>query len=425
MSNRIRIGLGSGRVRFGLSLCAIVALLLTWSTPSAATAPGDAVMEWNQIALAATVTAGQGPVPQARSMTIVQVSVHDAVNAITRKHSTYLSHGPTPAGAAPEAAAIAAGHRSLVTLFPLQSAALDAARAASLAARGLTEANPGIARGESVAAAILAARSNDGASTAQFPYVAPGAGTPGVWVAIGTTPALLPGWGNVAPWVINSGSQFRPYGPPPLDSERWTRDYREVQELGSLTSSTRTAVQTEIARFWLGTPSAIWNHVARQVIDAYGLDLSDTAKVFGLMYLAASDAAITCWDAKYTFNFWRPMAAIHSGHLDGNDQTVGDPSWQPLFPTAPHPEYLSGHTTNSSAMASMLSLLFNDNPGVAIVAVSPTNPGFPRQWTTCSEGVEEVIDARIYSGLHYRSADLDGPRVGKQVARFVLTHALR
>jgi hypothetical protein len=409
---------------------AIVGLLLSCplTSTSHAVSVDNAVMEWNQIALAATVTAGQSPVPQARSMTIVQVSVNDAVNAITGKHSSYLAQGPAPGGASTDAAAIAAAHRVLVTLFtnnPLQVAGLDAARAASLAARSLTEADPGIQIGENAAAAILAARANDGASLAQFPYTAPGAGTPGVWVAIGTAPALLPGWGNVAPWVIHSGAQFRPDGPPSLDSGRWARDYNEIKELGSISSTTRTTEQTQIAQFWLGTPSAIWNGVARRIIEARGLDSSDTAHVFALMYLAAADASIACWDAKYFFNFWRPQAAIRSGDLDGNDATVGDAAWTPLFPTPPHPEYLSGHSTNSSAMATMLSFLFGDNPGVTILATSPTYLGFSRQWTTFSEGVDEVINARIYSGIHYRTSDEVGAKVGRQVARFVVNHALR
>jgi hypothetical protein len=423
MRHRIRASTRTGRYSQSIFAAAAV-LVISSSTPRAAVMDG-AALEWNQIALTATVTAGQGPLPQSRSMTIVQVSMHDAVNGITGKHPTYLPTGPAPAGASPEAAAIAAAHRALVTLFPLQSSGLDAARAASFAARGLTEADAGVGWGESAAAAILAARANDGAAQAQFPYIAPGGGIPGVWVAIGSTPALLAGWGNVAPWVLRSGSQFRADDPPSVTSGRYARDYREVQELGALTSATRTAEQTGIARFWLATPSAIWNHVARQVIAARGLDLSDTTRALALIYLAASDAGIACWDAKYTYNFWRPMAAIRNGDLDGNDATVGDPAWQPLFPTPAHPEYISGHTTNSSAMATMLGFLFGDDPGVPIVAISPTNPAFPRQWQSFGEGVDEVINARIYSGIHYRTSDEVGARVGRQVARFVANHALR
>ena len=411
--------------RIGMWVTATAALVITVSSAPCALAVEDPVLEWNRIALAATVSAAQAPVVQLRSMTVVQVSVNDAVNAISGKHKTYLSHAAAPEGASTEAAAIGAAHRALVTLFPAQTSALDAARTASLAARGLTETSPGSAWGESVAAAILAARASDGAALAQFVYTAPGAGSPGVWTPNGAAISLLPGWGKVTPWVLESGSQFRPDGPPALDSGRYARDYREVQEIGSVSSTTRTAEQTQIARFWLASPTMIWNHVARQVIQARGLDLPDAAKTLALMYLAASDAGITCWDAKYTFNFWRPMNAIRNGEFDGNDATVGDPSWQPLFPTPAHPEYLSGHTTNSSAMATTLTLLFGDDPGVSIVALSPTNPGFARQWTTFSEGVDEVIEARIYAGIHYRTSDEVGARVGRQVARFVANHALR
>jgi len=309
-------------------------------------------------------------------------------------------------------------------MFASQIDAFDRARATSLAARQLTEADPSIQLGERVATAILSARAHDGASRASFAFTAPGSGAPGVWVAIDNTPALLPGWGNVTPWVLRSSSEFRPPGPPSLDGARWARDYNEVKQLGSQTGSWRTAEQTEIARFWMSSPSVIWNDVARAIIDARGLDASDTAHVLAMIYLAASDAAVTCWAAKYTFNFWRPQHAIRSGALDGNRETVGDPGWTPLFPTPPHPDYLSGHATNSSAMATMLELFFGDNPGQPIVAASPTNPGFRRQWRTFSEGVEEVVDARIYSGLHFRTSDEAGAQVGRRVARFVFEHAL-
>ena len=412
---------------FGM-IAATTALVGSASSTSRAVVVSDAVMDWNQIALAATVTAGQGAIPQVRSMTIVQVAVNDAVNGITGEHGTYLSHGTAPAGASPEAATITAAHSALVTVFAANDSlvsSLNTARSASLAAQGLTEADPGVEWGERVAAAILSARSTDGAAQAQVPFTAPGGGTPGVWVAIGTAAPQLAGWGRVTPWVVESSLQFRPEGPPSLDSGRYARDYNEVQQLGAMNNSGRTPEQTDIARFWLASPSSIWNHVARQVIDARGLNLSDTAHVFALMYLASADASITCWDAKYAFSFWRPQAAIRNGHLDGNDATVGDPGWLPLFPTPPHPEYFSAHAANSSAMATMLGFLFGDNPGMPIEAISSTNSGFTREWTTFSQGVDEVIDARVYSGIHYRTSDEVGARVGRQIARFVVNHVLR
>jgi hypothetical protein len=236
---------------------------------------------------------------------------------------------------------------------------------------------------------------------------------------------LLPGWGSVTPWVIRQASHYRPDGPPSLRSRRYARDYNEIKEIGSLTSATRTMEETEIARFWLGSPSAIWNGVARAIIQERQLDLSSTARALALVYLSAADASIVCWDAKYVFNFWRPQHAIRQGDVDDNDRTIADSTWTPLFPTPPHPDYLSGHTTNSGAMATILGLVFGDKPGTTIVATSPTNPGFSREWESFSEGLEEVIDARIFSGIHFRTADEEGARVGGTVARYVMSHVLQ
>jgi hypothetical protein len=411
----------AGRAGALIATTAVLAGLLL--TPIRANA-GDAVIEWNQIALAATVTAGQGPVPQIRTMAIVQVSVHDAVNAITCAYGTYLTIRCGPWGA-PEAAAIGAAHRALVGLLPAQASAFSTAREASLAAHGLTESDPGVAFGEAVAEVILAVRSADGSGLAQFSYTAPGAGLPAVWVSVGDAPAVVPGWRSVTPWVLQDLSRFQPDGPPPLSSRRYARDYNEVKEIGSLASATRTDEQTEIARFWLAPPAPIWNSVARQLIRAHGLGLSATARALALMYLASADASIACWEAKFRFNFWRPITAIQNGDADHNVRTEADPGWTPLFPTPQHPEYLSGHSTNSGAMATVLKLLFGDEPGAPIVAISPTNPGFERHWARLSEGVDEVIEARIYAGIHYRTSDEDGAAVGRKIARFVVNRALR
>ena len=299
------------------------------------------VLEWNQLAFAASVTAAQGPNPQTRTMAIVHVAMHDAINSITGEYETYLSLGRSPVGASPEAAAIAAAHRALVSLFQAQAGGptgLDAQFASSLAAHGLSPSDPGVAWGDAIGAAVVALRATDGAAQAQFAYSAPGAGNVGVWVAIGTAAPILPGWGKVTTWVLRNASQFQPDEPPALDSRRYARDYDEVKDFGALTSTARSSDQTEIARFWLATPSAIWNTVARQVIDARGLDLSSSARAFALMYLSAADAGVACWSAKFTHNFWRPFTAIRNGDADGNDQTTGDPGWSPLFTTPQHPD---------------------------------------------------------------------------------------
>jgi hypothetical protein len=411
--------------RAARSLLGAALLSLTPAIQANALDTCSPVMEWNQYALDATVVAGQGALPQIRSLAIVHASMHDAVNSITHEYATYLAAGAAPGGASAEAAAIAAAHYALSHLFGAQAASLLAKRGASLAACGLDETNAGISVGETAAAAIFTLRSADGAAQANFPYVAPGAGLPGVWVVEGPASPVAPGWGKVTPWVLESGSQFRPDAPPALDSGRYTRDFDEVKTFGALNGSGRTPTQTSIAIFWDGSPSAIWNSVARGVIMARGLDLSGTARALAVMYIAAADASIACFDAKYTYNFWRPITAIHRADEDGNDNTVRDPDWQPLITTHQHPEYPSGHSTNSSAMATALALLFGDNPGVPIVATSPRNPAFPRNWMTFSEGVDEVLDARVYIGFHFRTSDEVGARIGRQVARFVFNHTLR
>ncbi len=384
----------------------------------------NVVTEWNQqaVTLALLPASALTSPQQGRVMAIVQIAVHDAVNGITEKYETYLSPGAAPNDASPEAAAIAAAHHALKNLFQSQAASLDAFYESSLAAHGLSQDDPGIAYGRSAAAAILALRANDHSAQAQFDYTAPGAGAPGIWVRLNNTPASLPGWGNVTPFVLRSGSQFRPDPPPALDSKQYAKDYNEIKEIGALNSSTRTNEQTQIALFWRSSPTAIWNPALIQVLATRNLSISATARAFALMYLATADASIACWDAKYAYNFWRPITAIKSGDSDGNESTAADRDWAPLIATPPHPEYPSGHATNSSAMAMILKSLFDDNPGVPIEV---TLTGITRQWRTFSEGVDEVIEARIYSGIHFRTADEVGARLGRKVARFVMNHALQ
>ena len=404
------------RVVLTLSVLAVVS--------AAPTGANDPVKEWNLIAASTTLAAtpALAPVQQVRAMAIVQVSVHDAVNAVTGDFETYQDLGAVPGGASAEAAAIGAAHHALRSLFGAQSSTLDARFTASLAAHGVATNDPGIDFGRAVAASLLAVRATDGASAAQFSYTAPGAGSVGVWVPLTAAPALLAGWGAVTPFVLKSGDQFRPEPPPTLDSEQYAKDYNEIFTIGRLVSPNRTPEQTDIALFWRGSPTQIWNPVIHQALDANPLSLSETARVMALVYLAAADASVACWDSKYVYNFWRPQAAIAAGAIDGNDATTGDPTWVPLLPTPPHPEYVSGHSSNSGAIGVMLRLLFGDDPGAPLTV---TLTGITREWTTFSEAIDEVVDARVYSGIHFRTADEAGERMGRQVARFVFTHALR
>jgi len=384
----------------------------------------DAVTEWNQIAATLTLTAvpAQAPVQQTRTMAIVSVSVHDAVNAITGAFDTYSSPGSVPAGASSDGAAIAAAYNALLGLFPTQAMQLKSLYDASLVAHSIAASDPGLDFGKTVAQSILALRAHDHAAEAQFDYTVPGAGAPGVWERLGGAPALLPGWGKVTPWVLRSGDQFRPDGPPALTSETYTNNLNEVHDIGSVNSVLRTNEQTQIALFWRASPTAIWNVALTQALGAANLDLSATARSIALLYLAAADVSTACWDAKYTYNSWRPLPAILHADVDGNPATTVEPTWLPLLPTPPHPEYPSGHGCNSSAMATVLETIFGNDPGVLLTV---TMTGITRQWQTFDQGVQEVIDARVYSGIHFRNSDEVGVRLGRQVAQFVLTHALR
>ena len=400
-----------------LAAVALVAL------PARAIAQQNAAQEWNDVARQLIVIGAYSPVQQTRLMAIAHVAMHDAVNSITRKFEIYGSPQAAADGLSADAAAIGAAHRALLSTVG-DSTLLSTRFGQSLAARGLTAQDASVRYGESIADAIVAARQQDGASTAAFAYVPPGAGELGVWTPLPGQTSLLPGWGSVMPFVLRHAAQFRPDAPPALDSERYARDYNEIVAIGAQASATRTAEQGQIAQFWRASPTALWNPILRRALTVRGDDLSSTARVMALFYLAAADASIACWESKYVYNFWRPQAAIARGADDGNDATVGDPAWRPYIDTPPHPDYVSGHTANSGAMAFVLREIFGDAPGYVIEARS-TTATLVRNWQTFSEGVDEVIDARVYSGIHFRTADEVGARLGRQVAKFVLTHALK
>jgi len=412
--------------KISIAIAATVSVL-SIAAPARANA---VVLEWNTIARTLTVVPALSPVEQTRVMAIVQVAVHDAVSGITRRYHTYQSLGRAPHHATPDAAAIAAAYYSLKGLFgataTVNGKSLDTLFADSLTLHGLSNLDSGIEFGRTAALGILALRADDGAAAARGPYVPPpDAGSPGVWVPLGTQVPLLPGWGNVMPFVLHRGSQFRPGPPPPLHSARYAKDYNEIVEVGRSTTLARSDEQTNIALFWRASPTAIWNGVMQQAIVSRGFDTSQAARALAVFYLAASDASVAVWEAKYVYNFWRPQPAIVNGDADENAATAAEAGWLPLVPTPPHPEYPSAHGANSGAMGAVLAMIFGDAPGIVIQAASAQNPGFVRYWQSFSEGVDEVIDARVYSGIHFRNSDEVGARLGRKVAHFVMTHALR
>src|SRR5580692_251146 len=289
----------------------------------------DVVTEWNERALACTTMAKQPPFTATRTMAMVHTAMFDAVNSVERRYALYRVKEVAPAGSSPEAAGVAAAHTVLIKLFPDQKAALDASYADSLARipDGSGKAS-GIAVGESVARQILALRAGDGADV-------PGnyrpKTTPGDYVP--TTLPVASQWGSVTPWVIERGSQFRPAPPPPLTSAEWAKDYNEIKEVGGKKSTVRTREQTDIARFWTITGPQSWDLIVRQLAATPGRTLSENARLFALVETATADAYIAVFDAKYIFNFWRPITAIRNGDIDGNDVTVREPDWEPLVDT--------------------------------------------------------------------------------------------
>lgn len=385
----------------------------------------DPVLEWNVNMLDAISTATTSGLLHSRWAAIVHTAVYDTVVSFSEDARPYAGgHGSPPPGASIEAAAIAAAHFALVSLLPAQQPSLDSLFASSLSTRGLAAADPGVEFGEIVASRILALRADDGSATAQFPYTPQGAGNPGVWVPTppAFAPALLPGWGALTPWVMRRGSQFRLPPPPRVNGKRYRRDVEEVRDFGSINSVVRTPYQTDVAAWWRPSAVIIWNPVARQVAVARSLSISENARLFALLNIAAADAAIACWDSKYAYNVWRPISAIRNA--DGV-HIPPDPDWNPFLATPAFPEYPSAHNEISGGMAQILIALFTDTPGVTMVAHSPAHPAFDHFWTQFSQGMDEVIDARVWEGIHFRRSDEQGMRAGRCVGQFVIRHALR
>jgi hypothetical protein len=416
-------------IKRGLALSVLTTLVLGISVSS--TARADAVTHWNEIATRVTtppVKTLASPY-QSRVYAMTHAAIHDAVNAIDRRYRPYALASRPDSGASPEAAVATAAYRVLVHEIPDQQAVavLDAEYQAALSSIPDGEAKArGVVIGEAAAAAIIALRSDDG-STDQVPYT-PGT-EPGDWQPTppGFLPALAPGWGYVTPFALRTGSQFRP-GPSPyfnLTSGAYRRDYDEVKSIGQAGSTTRTAEQSEIARFWYESSPPGWNRIVRNVAAEQGLDLSSNARLFGLVNLALADGYISSFEAKYTYNFWRPVTAIRAGDTDGNPRTVADPEWTSFLVTPPIPDNSSGHAVAGAAVAKVLARFFdNDNIYFTTTSGAPFS-GITRSFSSFSEAAQENADSRVYAGIHFRSACRDGLRQGTKIGRYISNHFLK
>ncbi|MFO1190111.1 MAG: vanadium-dependent haloperoxidase [Alphaproteobacteria bacterium] len=389
----------------------------------------DAVLDWNATLLDTVRALPANPVVQSRAMAMVNTAIYDAVNAATGfAYASYAFDGGGIGESSADAAAAAAAHSVLAALYPARAPQLLAAYNTALAAIPDSAAKTnGVTLGQLSATAILALRSADGSSTV-VPYV-PGA-APGDWrpTPPGFLPAAFPNWPGVTPWAMTSGDQFRPGGPPALGSAAYAAAFNETKSLGKSDSATRTADQTEIALFWsdnpgTATPPGHWLDIAMKVSAAQGLSLSENARLFALLGIAVADAAIVCWDAKYFYEFWRPVTAIANAATDGNPLTEADPDWLPLIVTPNFPEYTSGHSTFSSAAAEILALFFA-NDEIAFTIGSDGLPGVFRDFDSFSEAAQEAGRSRIYGGIHYEFSNQDAQASGRALADFIFESLL-
>jgi hypothetical protein len=387
---------------------------------------GDLVLEWNDVALDAIRAERTAPPIASRALAVVHSAIYDAVNAIDRTHQVYAVNVLASPLASREAAVAAAAYATLANLFPSREPTFKAEYEADLAAipDGLAE-NLGVSLGQKVAQQMLALRANDG-STVTVSYT-PG-NEPGDWLPTppASAAALLPNWMNVTPFALQNGSQFSPNNVPPLTSTEYAAAFNEVKSIGSSDSTTRTADQTAIAQFWANgagtaTPPGHLNMMAHIVAEDRDNTLSQNARLFAALNVAMADAAIMCWDTKYTTNFWRPITAIRAAESDGNPDTAPDADWTPLIATPPFPTYISGHSSFSGAATAVLKSFFGtDNSAFVLPSENPAVSA--RSFTSFTQAAQESADSRMYGGIHFRFDNDDGLTAGRGVGQYVVAN---
>jgi membrane-associated phospholipid phosphatase len=390
----------------------------------------DMVLRWNQVTLDAIRAERTPPPLAARNLAIVHIAVYDAVNAIDRRHCSYAIDAIPEAGASADAAAASAAYHALVALYPDRKQHFDRAFAGSMA-----DLPPGDGRelgldlGRFVAGKIIELRREDGAAQAQADY-AP-TPRPGVWVRTPPSRAepLYPLWGNVKPFAMRPGTQYKVPAPPALTSREYAAAFHEVKQLGGKHGSRRTADQTEIALFWAdnagtATPPGHWNEIASTIARQRRASLTENARLFALLNISLADAAIYCWLIKFHYGFWRPITGIDRADEDGNPDTDVDPRWEPLIETPPFPSYTSGHSTFSGAGAALLANFFGTDR-VRFATTSDGLPGVTRRFESIWSAAEEAGMSRIYGGIHWQFDNTEGLAAGKRLGEYVFGNYLR
>jgi hypothetical protein len=382
----------------------------------------DQVIQWNRTLLQVLQTPGAQPaaVHPTRSMAITQLAVYDAVNAIEGGGTPYVPQPYAPHAASPAAAAAAAAHRALLSLFPSQQALIDSKFQDSLSQIGGGEhVRQGIRVGELAANAILAARAHDGSASTPPAFV-PQTG-PGEYQLTPPTfsQPVFTHWGAVTPFALSSGRQFRPPPPPAVSSPRYTMDFNEVKSLGEINSTTRSADQTDIGRFWGAAPvQNVWNQIGQIAGMSFHNTLEQNARMFALLDTSVADGVISLYDSKYAYHRWRPVTAVRAADNDGNPDTTGEPNWTPLAATALDPSYVGAHAEISQSAAVALRDFFGTD-GLDFSLTTPSLPSIVRSFQSFSQAADEAAVSRIYAGQHFRYDEDAGQALGDEVGDFV------
>ena len=396
---------------------ALVAVALIASAPSAF---ADVITDWNEKAVA-FVTPRMTPPAAQRVVAIVQIAMFDAVNSIEGRYRPYLAQVPSAATASKEAAAAAAAGSVLAGLHPQAQAELKAAMTGYLSNIPDSEAkSEGIKLGEAVAAKILEARARDGADA---PDSYRPKAKPGVYVPTPITVASM--WPNVKPFAMTKGSQFRPDPPISLTSKEWAADFNELKDYGGKTGAKRSAQQTEIAQFWLMVGPPAYHPFARNLVTAKQMNVDDSARFMALVAVGLNEALIAVFDAKYHYNFWRPITAIRNGDIDDNPATEREATWQPIDNTPMHPEYPCAHCILSPSVAGVVKAVLGTAEIPEIAVTSATAPGVTHRWTNMTAFTDEVANARIWAGFHYRFSTRVGTEMGLQIGEYVVKNVMQ
>ena len=394
-------------------------------------ARADVVLDWNAIAVKTAVANKQNPFAQARYAAIVQLAVFEAVNSITHDYQPYLGTITAPPDASPDAAAIEAAYQVLSTYFPASQPTLYADWTNSMQSIPDGSAKTdGIATGDAAAAAMIALRANDGSLPPQF-YI-PGPPVPGAWQATPSCPVvngvavgIAFQWQYVTPFGISSASDFLLDPPPALTSDKYARAYNEVMTVGSVDSTQRPPDRANVALFYAASsPTQVFNQAAEQVAMAKGRTLSDNARALALINMATNDSLVASFLNKYHYNFWRPETAIHAGDTDGNPNTAGDPSWAPFITTPCFPSYPSNHGSAGNSAAEVMRHIYGE-AGHSITLTNPAVPSIVLRYTSFKQITNDISDARVYGGIHFRTDQVAGEHLGRAVGKTVYEHNLR